>query len=384
MLFSKETVKVFVLAGQSNMEGHGEVAATNTSTGKPLNGTLLYQIHDPRTRHEFEILWNGIDKDWVTLPNVKVWFNEAGPEQGANGSTIPGINGKDYSAGSLTVGYGTLGPTGNNRNFFGPELGFGFNFPVEDHEKILIFKTAWGGKSLAHDYRPPSSTTRQHPYCQPPDCDPTQVGHFYQVMVDNVRKIMNPGVIGRIFPDLSGLTPELAGFGWFQGWNDGCSLNDTAAYETNMVHLIQDLRNEWKSPHLAVSIAVSGFGGYTDDEEKRTPPDCWDGVNATKIDCNCGEQDHGCRRIDIVLSQFAAANLTKHPELECCVVAMETRGFWRQAEFSPNQDQSYHFYHNAETHYLVGKAIAKGMMLALNQQTRSIPSVGSAELLAVY
>jgi hypothetical protein len=203
-------------------------------------------------------------------------------------------------------------------------------------------------------------------------------------MVDNVRKIMAPGVIGRIFPEWFGLTPELAGLGWFQGWNDGCSLNDTAAYETNMVHLIQDLRNEWNLPHLAVSIAASGFGGYTDDEKKRTPADCWDGVNATKVDCDCGEQDPGCRRIDVMLSQFAAADLTTHPELECCTVAVETRGFWRQAEFSPNQDQGYHFYHNAETHYLVGKAMAEGMMLALSKQTRPIPSVGSEELSKVY
>jgi Carbohydrate esterase, sialic acid-specific acetylesterase len=352
------------------MEGHGEVATTNTSTGRPLNGTLLYQLHDPRTRHEFGILWNSSDENWIALPNVKVWFNEAGQEQGVNGSNIPGINGKDYSAGSLTVGYGALGPTGNNRNYFGPELGFGFNFPVDANDKILIVKTAWGGKSLAHDFRPPSSTVGKDPYCQPPDCDPTQVGHFYQVMVENVRKIIKPGIAAKLFPDLSGLTPELAGFGWFQGWNDGCSLNDTAAYETNMVHLIQDLRNEWNSPHLPISIAVSGFGGYTDDEKKRTPPDCWDGPEATKINCDCGEQDRGCRRIDIILSQFAA-NPTRHPELECCVVAMETRGFWRSPEFSPNPEQGYHLYHNAETHYLVGKAMAKGMMLAMSSQQQN-------------
>jgi hypothetical protein len=79
-LFSRGTVRVFVLAGQSNMEGHGEVATINTSTGRPLNGTLLYQLHDPRTNDEFQILWNSSDNNWNTLPNVKVWFNEAGQE----------------------------------------------------------------------------------------------------------------------------------------------------------------------------------------------------------------------------------------------------------------------------------------------------------------
>jgi hypothetical protein len=167
----------------------------------------------PRTNDEFQILWNSSDNNWNTLPNVKVWFNEAGQDQGVNGSNIPGINGKDYSAGSLTVGYeyGALGPTHNNHNFFGPELGFGFNVPYvpleTNNEKMLIFKRAWGGKSLARDYRPPSSTIGDDSYCQPPDCDSTQVGHFYQVMMKDVRNIMEPRVLANIFPDLSGLAP---------------------------------------------------------------------------------------------------------------------------------------------------------------------------------
>jgi hypothetical protein len=127
------------------MKGYGEVATTNTSTGRPLNGTLLYQLHDPRTCDEFGKLWNSTDNNWITLPDVKVWFNEAGRKEGINGSNIPGINGKDYSAGSLTVGYGVRGPIGNNRNYIGPELGFGFNFPAQKNETILIFKTAWIG-----------------------------------------------------------------------------------------------------------------------------------------------------------------------------------------------------------------------------------------------
>ena len=142
-------VNVFVLAGQSNMEGHGEVNTTNTSTGMPLNGTLLYQLHDPRTREEFSVLWDSTINDWTTLPDVKVWFNEAGDEGGFNGSHIPGINGRDYSSGNLTVGYGTSGPVGNKRNFFGPELGFGFGLNENkkqifgnDDDKILIIKTA--------------------------------------------------------------------------------------------------------------------------------------------------------------------------------------------------------------------------------------------------
>jgi hypothetical protein len=51
------------------------------------------------------------------------------------------------------------------------------------------------------------------------------------VTMANVAKMMEPGAIGKMFPDLAGMTPVISGFGWWQGWNDGCDLNSTAAYE---------------------------------------------------------------------------------------------------------------------------------------------------------
>lgn len=352
-------LKVFVLAGQSNMEGQAEVATLNKTTGKPINGTLLYQLSDPRTAKLFAKTWDKAQNNWTVLDDVKVWFNEAGKEQGVNGSTIPGVNHKDATWGSLSVGYGV----GGDPNRIGPEYGFGFGMnDALRGEKILIIKTAWGGKNLAGDFRPPSSTKGPDPYCQG-KCDPSVIGHFYRVMLKDVAAIMKPGVIAQMFPDAAGLTPEVAGFGWFQGWNDGCSLNDTAAYETNMVNLIKDLRKEWSKPSLPVSIAVSGFDGFYNEEATRTPKGCW--WNGDKIGCNCAN-DRGCRRLDIVLSQFAAANATLHPELGGHAIAMETRGFWRDAQFSPNSGQGYHFWHNAETYYLVGQAMASGMLQMMN------------------
>ena len=76
------------------------------STNQPLNGTLLYQLSDPRTAAMFAPVWDDAKGNWTILDNIKVWFNEAGIEQGVNGSIIPGVNGYDASYGSLTVGYG--------------------------------------------------------------------------------------------------------------------------------------------------------------------------------------------------------------------------------------------------------------------------------------
>jgi len=69
--------------------------------------------------------------------------------------------------------------------------------------------------------------------------------------------------------------------------------------------------------------------------------------------------------LDVVLSQFAAANHTRHPELNGHIEAVETRGFYRQPEYSPNKGKGYHFYHNAETYWLIGQAMATGMLNAM-------------------
>ena len=143
-------------------------------------------------------------------------------------------------------------------------------------------------------------------------------------------------------------------------------LNQTAAYEANLVNLIADLRAEFKSPALPVSIAASGFNGFNGAEATRFPASDVPWVDmdpAAKIGTSC-TVDHGCRRLDIVLSQLAAANATRHPALGGHVATAETRGFWRDAQFSPNRAEGYHWWHNAETHYLIGLAMADGMRRA--------------------
>ena len=92
-----------------------------------------------------------------------------------------------------------------------------------------------------------------------------------------------------------------------QGWNDGCGVPCTDAYEQNMVNLIQDLRKEWNNPTMAVSIPVSGFGGWAQEN---------------------------VRRLGIINAQFGACNATRHPGMAHCI-AEETRGFFRPFNHSP-------------------------------------------------
>ena len=344
--------------------GQAEVATTNKTTGQYLNGTLAYQLHDPRTSAFFASLWDPSRNNWTIWPTASVWYNENGPQSGVNGSAIPS-NATEACFGALSVGFGS----NCNPNLIGPELGFGVGMAAAlGSERFLIMKTAWGGKTLAGDFRPPSSTKGPDVFCQG-SCDPTIVGHYYGVMISDAHKMLAAGAVAAMFPDLAGLTPRIAGFGWFQGWNDGCDLNQTAAYETNMVNLIKDLRTEFNDPALPVSIAAAGFNGFNGAEATRVPKSDTPWIDMPpdqKVHTTCSI-DNGCRRLDIVLSQLAAGNATRHPDLGGHVRAMETRGFWRDAQYSPNRGQGYHYWHNAETYYLVGRAMADGMVAAMQK-----------------
>lgn len=203
---------LFVLAGQSNMEGQAEAATRNRTTGAFLNGTLAYQLTDPRTAAQFAPLWDAATANWTVLGDVKVWYNEVGAQSGVNGSHIPSAPG-EAAFGNLTVGFGCAA----DPNLIGPELGFGFGMHAAlPGDRIVIMKTAWGGKTLAGDFRPPTSVATFDPFCQGA-CENT-VGHYYSTMVGDVHAMLAPGAIAAMFPDLAGMEPQLAGFGWFQGW----------------------------------------------------------------------------------------------------------------------------------------------------------------------
>src|SRR5437764_2566778 len=109
-------VKVFILAGQSNMEGKAKVSL------------LEYQAGQPATRDLYKHLRK--DGKWVERDDVWIKFLDR--------------------KGKLTVGYGSPG-------CIGPELEFGNVVGDRYQEQVLLIKTAWGGRSLYRDFRPPSA-----------------------------------------------------------------------------------------------------------------------------------------------------------------------------------------------------------------------------------
>lgn len=235
---TRKPLKVFILAGQSNMEGKGSVE------------TMRRQLKDPKKRDRFAHLKAG--DQWVERDDV--WINYLGNR------------GKRH--GKLTVGYGISQK--DSQELFGPELGFGWTLGDLLDENILIIKTAWGGKSLDRDFRPPSQGLPESidevvegQKKRKPELTKEEYakgyGHFYRLMIREVKSVLSD--LKTHVPDYQDEGYEIAGFVWFQGWNDQYAPTSVEDYEENMAALIRDIRATLKEPNLPVVIGAMGHQG---------------------------------------------------------------------------------------------------------------------------
>ena len=88
-------------------------------------------------------------------------------------------------------------------------------------------------------------------------------------MLEHIRKVL--GDIKRVYPKYDAKAGyELAGFVWFQGWNDMVDggtyptrgqPGSYEAYSKNLAHFIRDVRKDLKAPELPFVIGVMGAGG---------------------------------------------------------------------------------------------------------------------------
>ncbi len=298
----KKPVKVFILAGQSNMEGQAVVDLT----GKDYNGgkgTLATLLDDPAKSARLKHLRNP-NGTWKVRDDVFVRFQREG---------------QPLLSGPLGLGFSVYG----DAHHFGPELQFGHVLGDAVDNPVLLIKTAWGGKSLYKDFRPPSSGG--------------EVGKYYKLMISQVRDSL--ARMETEFPSTRGAGYELSGLVWYQGWNDGVNPKTAVPeYEQNLVNLIKDVRTEFKSPKLPVVI-----GELTGPWVKADAG--WEALRK---------------------AQAEAANRT---EFEGNVAFVPTRNFVRKAEDSPNPSHGHHEFGNAETYFLVGDALGKGMVKLLNTNT---------------
>jgi alpha-galactosidase len=252
-------LKVFILAGQSNMQGHADTSTFDYIGKDPLTAPILAAMRDAEGK-----------------PRVceKVWISSLG------------CGGNQYSdmlekTGKLTAGFGA------SESEIGPEFTFGIYSEKMLKEPVLIIKTSWGGRSLNTDFRPPSAGQYQLPkaiqdvWDQYPqgahgvpkledrekwqeDKDAAS-GVFYRAMIEHVGKVTTD--IKQVCPEYDEKAGfELAGFVWFQGFNDlvdgqtypGGNFDE---YSRLLAHFIRDVRKDLSAPKMPFVIGVLGVDG---------------------------------------------------------------------------------------------------------------------------
>jgi hypothetical protein len=86
------------------------------------------------------------------------------------------------------------------------------------------------------------------------------VGLQYRNMIRYVRKTLEN--LKEHYPNYDEQAGcEIAGFVWFQGFNDMFDVTGRKQYGANLVHLIKDVRSEFKAPNMKVVVGVMGVNG---------------------------------------------------------------------------------------------------------------------------
>ena len=289
---SANKVKVFILAGQSNMVGQGEINPIGTQ------GTLAYTYNnDPVT---YAHLKSG--SSWAVRDDAWIWYNR-------DGTLVKGGH---------TVGYGV------DANNIGPELQFGHAMGIHYGQKVLLIKTAWGGKSLQTDFRPPSAGWN----FDVPGKAGDRGYYFTEMLKDVIDATANLQTHFPAYNPADGF--EFAGFAWHQGWNDLVSTAASAEYEANMEKFIKDVRFAVGVPNLPFVIATTGQSDPTTYSQ-------------------------------VELAQLQMENFTKYPAFNGNVSVVDAKSFWIPASSSP-ADEGYHWNRNAKSYYLIGDALASEMI----------------------
>ena len=74
----------------------------------------------------------------------------------------------------------------------------------------------------------------------------------------------------------------------------------------------------------------------------------------------------------ILRAQLAVGDAQKHPEFAGTVAAVDTRDFWREVDESP-MSQDYHYHRNAETYMLIGDALGRSMVGLRGGKAKPLP-----------
>ncbi len=231
-------VQVFILLGQSNMLGFGDVAGERDGTlenAVKSKGLYPYLIDDEGNWTE--------RKD---VRNVRVMVARGGGM---------GVHQNDW----LTIKGGRIGP----------EIGIGHHLGNLIDAPVLILKSCIGNRSLGWDLLPPGSEQFEHEgriyagYKESPDSwpvgeEPEPIGWYagkqYDDDIANAKKVLEE--LDTYYPGATEY--EVAGFFWWQGDKDRYNAAHAMRYEENLVRLIHVLREDFDAPDAKFVCATLG------------------------------------------------------------------------------------------------------------------------------
>ena len=320
-------VKVFVLAGQSNMQGHAALR------------TLEYLIYNEETAAEYQ-QWKDRWGDWYERSDVWVWTTD----------------GQRY--GNLKPGFG------QSEKKIGPELGFGWVMGEHMDQQVLLIKTCWGGRSVKRDFLPPGAdlppdeilkeelerAKKKKPETTMEDIK-ARYGLAYRDMITHIKDILDK--LNQYFPGYDKKRGyELAGFVFFQGWNDMVDGSQRSEkyinYTKRLAQLVKDVRKDLKLPNLPVVIGELGAGGKRGDFQA-----------AQKAVAEIPEFKGNVRFVKTV--EFW------EPQVE----EMVNKGAWKGRDwvkfYNVGSERGYHYLGSARIYYRMGKAFGEGMIELLNK-----------------
>ena len=318
---------MFFLVGQSNMEGKGNPIHLDTYQNDPLIAPTYASLKDGAD-------WKVRDDVWITYPSK---FRGA-------------------KHGRLTVGYGTKG-----ENSIGPEFGFGHTVGNALDEKVLLIKIAWGGKSLAVDFRPPGAppsdaeidallqrAKKKKPEMTADDVR-SQFGHYYREVVRLAKQEMSE--VQQRFPELNSAELQIAGFVWHQGFNDKIrrELQDTqyADYTKWLGQFIRDIRGDLDAPDMPFVIGELSTGGIPSRGDFQIAQ-----ANTAKLDGFAGNVAF------VPTAEYYDTEAHKLFEQGLWKGTEEEKARWNAV----GNDRPYHYLGSGKTYYLKGVAFANAAL----------------------
>lgn len=337
-----DKVKVFILSGQSNMTGRGSLAYNVKPDQKQPGCTLLGHVLLDGNEDLHRLLREAETKTedgWSLRKDVYItmgdWPHIPKGEEGHN----PGRK------------HGYLGPYygGRGNRGFGPEWAIGHR--LGDHYKapVLLIKVAFGGNSLAREFRPPSSGGK--------------TGPRYPMILSAVREALEN--LPEIIPDYTDeMGYEVVGFFWNQGLSD-LSYERSEEYEKNLVNLLKDLMRDLSLPDLKSVVAVTGNWGWGLNNYRKHLVDY---AQNRKEPVEKFMKARGNEFLQSLKNvRDAQVAISKYPELGKNVVTAETRDAWRPSEVHGGHGTWQHWNANGESYWLIGDSMGEAMVELLKK-----------------